>query len=345
MAKKVLIFGGAGFIGCNAALYFASQGLDICIADNLFRAGARSNLPALKSHAGGNRIHFEYCDIRDRAAVEAVVKGAAPDLILHECAQVAVTTSVTDPRLDFEVNALGTFNLLEATRAHAPEAFFIYASTNKVYGGLEDRKIVELPTRYAFASADSAVREDTPLDFHSPYACSKGCADQYVHDYSRIFGLRTCVFRQSCIYGPYQYGVEDQGWVAWFTIAAAVGKQVTVYGSGKQVRDVLHVADLVAGYETAWQKNAAGEVFNVGGGPEMVMSLIELLAMLRERFPKWAQHKRADTRPGDQPVFISDIGKIRARIGWEPKITPAAGVEKLTQWVSENLDAIRRSFA
>ena len=238
---SILITGGAGFIGVNSARYFAEQGWDIAILDNLSRRGTEDNLNWLREQID---LRFERADIRDPAAVDRILADHQPDLVLHLAAQVAVTTSVTDPREDFEINALGTFNLLEAVRRFSPDSFIITASTNKVYGKMAERGVVERNGRYEYADLPGGVDEQQPLDCHSPYGCSKGTADQYTLDYSRIYGLKTTSFRQSCIYGTRQFGIEDQGWVAWFTIAAVLGKPITLYGDGKQIRDVLQVDDL-----------------------------------------------------------------------------------------------------
>ena len=262
---KYLVTGGAGFIGCNAAQRWMRQGHEVVVLDDLSRHGADRNLSWLQTQG---RFVFERIDVRDARAIDAAVqRHTDTDVVLHLAAQVAVTTSVTEPRHDFEVNALGTFNLLEAVRRHAPLAAFLYASTNKVYGGLEHVGVVLRDGRHAFADRPDGIGEDTPLDFHSPYGCSKGAADQYVRDYARIYGLRTVSFRQSCIYGWRQFGVEDQGWVAWFTIAAVTGQPVTIYGDGRQVRDLLFVDDLCEAYDAAVERieRASGQVFNLGG--------------------------------------------------------------------------------
>ena len=333
--RSVLITGGAGFIGVNAALYFAGQGYQVTVLDNLSRKGADENLKWLSDQVP---VGFEKADVRDRKSVDEIVSRLAPDVILHLAAQVAVTTSVTDPREDFEINAWGTFNLLDAVRLHSPGTFFIYASTNKVYGKMEDVGTVERNGRYEYRDLPRGVAEEFPLDFHSPYGCSKGTADQYVRDFSRIYGLKTVVFRQSCIYGPRQFGIEDQGWVAWFIIASILGRQITVYGDGKQIRDVLHVNDLVRLYELAARNQDAvsGDVFNIGGGPDNTLSLLELLNMLKERLNTDRLPGYGPTRPGDQPVFVCDIRKAERVLGWKPEIDTATGVGMLIDWVRDN---------
>jgi CDP-paratose 2-epimerase len=289
---------------------------------------------------------FEFVkgDIRDFGTLCSAVNTAQPDLILHLASQVAVTTSIANPRHDFEVNALGTFNVLEAARLaemrHGrPHPAVFYASTNKVYGGLDHEAVVEEKTRYAFKSLPDGVNEDAPLDFHSPYGCSKGTGDQYVRDYARIFGLRTVVFRQSCIYGLRQFGVEDQGWVAHFIIAAAMGRPITIYGDGRQVRDLLNVRDLIAAYDAAWQRLDAvsGQVFNVGGGTANALSIwAEFGPMLEQLAGRNIDVTRKEIRPGDQPVFISDNARAEEMLGWSPKVGVAQGIRELWHWVNAN---------
>ena len=335
MTKSILITGGAGFIGVNSARHFASKGWQVTVVDNLSRRGTEDNLQWLQAQSP---IAFERADIRDAAAMERIVGQVKPDVLLHLAAQVAVTTSVIDPREDFEINALGTFNMLEAVRKQSPETFFITASTNKVYGKMHNVEVVERNGRYEYRDLTDGVTEDQQLDFHSPYGCSKGVADQYTIDYSRIYGLRTVAFRQSCIYGTRQFGIEDQGWVAWFTIAAVLGKKITIYGDGKQIRDVLHVDDLVRAYEAAasHQDQASGQAFNIGGGPGNTMSLLELLAYLKEELKIDIPLQWDDWRPGDQPVFVCNLKKANDLLGWQPAISVRDGVKSLSQWVSQN---------
>lgn len=260
------------------------------------------------------------------------------DAVLHLAAQVAVTTSVTDPRTDFDLNALGTFNVLEAVRKYAPEAAMLYASTNKVYGGLEHMRVKEEATRYVFEDGSAGVDETTPLDFHSPYGCSKGTADQYVRDYARIYGLKTVVLRQSCIYGTRQMGMEDQGWVAWFLIAAMFGKRATIYGTGKQVRDLLHIDDLVDVYVRCIDRIAdtAGEIYNIGGGQDNTLSLREFLDIIRDDLTLDLPCGSAAERPGDQPIFVSDNAKAERELGWAPKIKVRDGIRQLHEWLREH---------
>ncbi|MBN1522201.1 MAG: SDR family NAD(P)-dependent oxidoreductase [Candidatus Aureabacteria bacterium] len=334
---KVLITGGAGFIGCNAAERYIKKKNEVLLIDNLSRKGSSKNLSYLKNLQ--QNLDFYQIDIRNREPVEKFFKTRGPfDLILHLAAQVAVTTSVEDPRDDFEVNAIGTFNILEAMREYSPNAFFINASTNKVYGGMTDIEVVEEGGRYQYKDLKSGIPEKRLLDFHSPYGCSKGAADQYTIDYSRIYGLKTVSLRQSCIYGYRQFGVEDQGWVAWFTIAAVLGRPITIYGDGKQVRDVLFVEDLIRCYDRAYEKRDAvnGKAYNIGGGPANQMSLLELIGYLEKLTGKKLSYSFDQWRPGDQPVFVCDIEKAKKDFGWQPKVDVKTGVETLFHWVKEN---------
>lgn len=335
MRRTLLVTGGAGFIGANAAAHFARAGAwKTIILDNLSRPGASANLAWLRSVA---EVDFWHTDVRDAEAVTRHFAETPIDAAIHLAGQVAVTRSVIDPRDDFEANALGTFNVLEALRRHRPQATLIYASTNKVYGRMDDVAIVERNGRYDYADIDGAD-EDQALSFHSPYGCSKGAADQYVLDYARIYGLRTTVFRQSCIYGQRQFGVEDQGWVAWFAIAALLGRPITIYGDGKQVRDVLYVDDLVAAYDLALQRpdQVAGKAFNVGGGRGNAISLLELIALLRRLLDRPIEVTFDDWRPGDQQVFISKIDTLHRAIGWLPSTGVEEGIGKLVRWIADN---------
>lgn len=339
MPKSYLITGGAGFIGSNYVYRLLERGETVTIYDNLSRAGGSKNLDWLEESFGKNGSKLIVGDVADVALLTEAAKNA--DVIVHLAGQVAVTTSVMNPRDDFEANALGTFNTLEAARASGRDPVFIYASTNKVYGRMEDVALSEEPTRWRYADLEHGCPETQPLDFHSPYGCSKGSGDQYVRDYARIYGLRTVVMRQSCIYGPRQFGIEDQGWVAWFIIAAVLGRQITLYGDGKQVRDVLHVDDLLDVYDIAIEKIdvAAGQVYNIGGGPENVMSVwVEFGPMLEKLLGREIPVARGDWRPGDQKVFYADIRKAERELGWKPQIGVERGVERLFEWVQENKD-------
>jgi CDP-paratose 2-epimerase len=335
---RVLITGGAGFIGCNLADACIRSGHEVTLFDNLSRRGSEANLAWLRNSLGDRAFAFVKGDIRDPVAISRVTAGQ--EVIYHLAAQTAVTTSVADPRTDFEINALGTFNALEAGRQGGRDPVFVFASTNKVYGGMEDAPAVELATRYVLPDYPAGVSEERPLDFHSPYGNSKGAADQYVRDYKRIYGLRTVVFRQSCIYGQRQMGVEDQGWVAWFVIAAVTGKPITIYGNGKQVRDLLHVDDLVRAFQLATERIdiTAGQVYNLGGGPANTLSIwAEFGPLLSELVGRPIEPAaRAGWRPGDQPVFVADVSKARRDFGWEPRVGPRDGITRLVEWVRAN---------
>ena len=341
MPKHILVIGGAGFIGSNLADAFLRSGSTATIYDNFSRPGASDNSRWLKTRHG-RRVRIVRGDIR-RPRRDLVRLVNETDLVIHNAGQVAVTSSVMDPRSDFEVNAAGTFEVLEAIRASRRRPPLVFSSTNKVYGNLAGFEARERKRRYVFVGTPHGVPESCPLDFHSPYGCSKGAADQYVRDYARIYGLRTVVFRKSCIYGPRQFGVEDQGWVAWFTIAAVRGYPITIYGNGKQVRDVLYIDDLVRAYRAAYRRinDVAGEVFNIGGGPTNTLSLLELLDLLRRLTGKPIAMGYADWRPGDQEVYVSDIRKAERLLRWTPAIDPESGVTRLHDWVRANAALFR----
>ena len=333
-----LITGGAGFIGANLTHRLVAEGHRVLVYDNLSRLGAKQNLDWLRAQ-WGDRWTLIQADVRDSEALHRAAADA--DVIYHLASQVAVTTSVQDPRLDFEVNALGTFNVLEAARLSERRPIVIYASTNKVYGGMEDVAVIEGETGYSYRDHQHGISEAHPLDFHSPYGCSKGAGDQYVRDYARIYELPTVVLRQSCIYGPRQFGVEDQGWVAWFLIAAVTGKPITIYGDGKQVRDLLWVDDLMDLYETVVQKIdvAAGQVYNAGGGPENTLAVWqELGPLLTGLMGRQVPVIYDDWRPGDQPIFVADIRKAERDLGWRPRTTREEGVRRLYEWVVDHRD-------
>jgi CDP-paratose 2-epimerase len=327
---RVLVTGGCGFIGTNTALALAARGDEVVALDNFSRRGSERNRETLEAADG---VAVAEGDVRDDAAVSAAV--ADCDAVVHLAAQVAVTTSVLDPRYDFEVNALGTVNVLEASRKSGRRPTVLFASTNKVYGGMEDVAIAEQEDRYEYEELPDGVPESFPLDFHSPYGCSKGAADQYVRDYSRIYGIPVAVFRMSCIYGPHQYGNEDQGWVAHFAISALRGDPLTIYGDGKQVRDVLHVDDLVTVYLGALGRPdlLAGLVLNVGGGPDNTLTLRGLIGALESRVGRRVEHSFSDWRAGDQRIYVSDIRKAKRELGWTPGIGVDAGVRSLVEWL------------
>jgi CDP-paratose 2-epimerase len=332
--KSALITGGAGFVGSNLANALLAAGHAVTIFDSLVRPGTEQNLQWLRQEHP-ETLTFIMADVRDADAVEAASTEA--DIIYHLAGQVAVTTSVENPRSDFEVNALGSFNVLEAARASGRRPIVVFTSTNKVYGGMEDVEIVRQETRYSYRDLPGGVAESRALDFHSPYGCSKGAADQYVRDYARIYDLPTVVFRMSCIYGPRQFGNEDQGWLAHFMISASSGQPITIYGDGLQVRDALYVADLVRAFRMAVDhiNITAGNVYNIGGGPTNTISvwsefspaLAELLGAKPEvRFERW--------RPGDQKCYVSDISKAAREFGWAPEVGLSRGLRHLWDWVT-----------
>ena len=344
--KRIIITGGAGFIGINASERFMNEGYDVIIFDNLSREGTEKNLKWLTDKWScspiSNNLSFVEGDVTDFEQVkmcflEAALDGKI-DVVLNLAAQVAVTTSVINPREDFEINALGTFNICEAVRQFQPEAILLNSSTNKVYGDMDELEVVEEKDRYIYFDLEYGISEKMPLDFHSPYGCSKGTADQYVRDYSRIYNLKTVNFRQSCIYGPHQFGFEDQGWVAWFTICSSLEKPITIFGNGKQIRDVLFVDDLIDCYIKAIDNNdkTNGQHYNIGGGPENTLSLIQLLSLLDNIYERKINTSFDDWRPGDQKVFICDVRKAEKDFGWKPTTTPKEGVKKLSDWVTKN---------
>lgn len=337
MPRNYFITGGAGFIGSNYVSRLLERGEKVTVYDNLSRAGAARNLKWLQETYGEKSFSLVVGDVRDAAQLTASAREA--DVIVHLAGQVAVTTSVVKPREDFEINALGTFNVLEAARLNERKPIFLYSSTNKVYGGMEDVQVVERGGRWEYESLPFGASESQPLDFHSPYGCSKGTGDQYVRDYYRIYGINSVVLRQSCIYGPRQFGVEDQGWVAWFVIAAVMGRPITIYGDGKQIRDLLHVYDLCDAYDAVIQKidKVKGEVFNLGGGPENTMSIwTEFGPKLEKLLGKPIPVAWGDWRPGDQKVFVADIRKAEQMLGWKPKFDVDSGVKQLFDWVNAN---------
>ncbi|TKK71819.1 NAD-dependent epimerase/dehydratase family protein [Ilyomonas limi] len=336
--KYTLVTGGAGFVGVNLANRLLTQGKKVLLFDNLSRAGVKNNLSWLQEK---HKQHLQVmiADIRDRAAVAEAVNKA--DGIFHFAAQVAVTSSLIDPFYDFEVNAQGTLNLLEAIRNSVHQPPVIFSSTNKVYGDLDDLGIVMNGTRYYPENIffrQHGISEKRSLDFHSPYGCTKGVADQYMLDYARTFGLKTVVFRMSCIYGPHQFGTEDQGWVAHFLIQALKNKPITLYGDGKQVRDILFVEDLVTAYLLAMKNihKISGNAFNMGGGVSNTISLLELCDMIGEIAGKKPEVQFDSWRPSDQKYYVSDFSKFNAVTGWKPQVGTHEGVERLYNWLQEN---------
>ncbi len=335
--RHYLMTGGAGFIGSNCVARMLRNGETVTLYDNLSRAGGVRNIAWLQDTFGEDAFEVVVADLRDAATLTAIARNA--DVIIHLAGQVAVTTSVLHPRQDFEDNALGTFNVLEAARLSGRNPIVLYSSTNKVYGGMEDVEVLEKESRYQYASLPEGISEAYPLDFHSPYGCSKGTGDQYMRDYARIYGLPTVVFRQSTIYGPRQFGIEDQGWMAWLMIASLLRKPITIYGNGKQVRDMLYVEDLLNAYQAAIERIdvAAGQVYNMGGGPQNTISIWkEFGPALEELLGRDIPVDWNDWRPGDQRIYISDIRKAKRDLGWEPGIGLQDGMGRLFDWIRTN---------
>ena len=329
-----LITGGAGFLGTNLAARLLRDGEHVLILDSLAREGVEENLQWLRDTFRA-RVTVEIGDVRDRGLVRSAV--ARADAVFHFAAQVAVTTSLEDPVEDFEVNAGGTLNVLEAVRSRPVPPALVFTSTNKVYGALCDLPMRRLNRRYAPLDEDTArgIGEERKLDFHSPYGCSKGAADQYVRDYARSYGLPALVFRMSCIYGPHQFGTEDQGWVAHFLIQALEGRPITVYGDGRQVRDVLYVGDLVDAFLLAMERmpTESGAAFNIGGGPDNAVSLLELLDLVAAITGRRPELCFDAWRPGDQKYYVSNTGLFEQATGWRPQTGVRRGVERLTSWL------------
>jgi CDP-paratose 2-epimerase len=337
--RPVLVTGGAGFIGTNLTDRLASAGRQVIVYDNLSRPGVERNIDWLK-RTHGDRVTVEVADLADAARLRAAVDRASA--VYHFAAQVAVTTSLDAPIADFETNARGTLMLLEAVRATAAPPPLLFTSTNKVYGQLTDLAMERSGERWQ--PSDPALRargigEDRPLDFHSPYGCSKGSADQYVVDYARTYGIPAVVFRMSCIYGPHQCGTEDQGWVAHFLISTLQGRPITLYGDGRQVRDILYVEDLLDAMQLAGTRIAelSGHAFNIGGGPENAVSLHELLRLIEELTGRRPDIGFGPARTGDQLYYVSDTSRFTSATGWRPKVRMQEGVGRLARWLEDNM--------
>jgi CDP-paratose 2-epimerase len=337
---KYLITGGCGFLGSNIAHEILARGShELAVFDNLSRTGSQKNFAWLTACGF---LKFFHGDIRNRNDIENVVRDFRPDVIFHLAGQVAMTTSIANPRLDFEVNAGGTLNVLEAVRAYCPGTSVVYSSTNKVYGDLEWEQYDEETLRYRARMHPLGFGEDTPLDFHSPYGCSKGAADQYMRDYYRIFGIKTVVFRHSSMYGGRQFATYDQGWIGWFCRMAleqskgTLKEPFTISGNGKQVRDVLHADDMVRLYLAAADNIEVikGRAFNIGGGMANSLSLLELFSLLEEEVGTHLQFLKLAPRESDQKVFVADISSICGAIGWTPLVSKKAGIKRMLEWVA-----------
>lgn len=342
---NILITGGAGFIGTNTAVNFRKLGHKIIILDDFSRPGSRENYKWLCNQF--NDIKLVEADIRDFQKIYKNIKKCKYDVVIHLASQTAVTKSIENPRPDFEVNVLGTFNVLEALRLYSPTTILLFASTNKVYGQLKHLNIYTSGKRYKLRSQKSGIDESQSLDFHSPYGCSKGAADTYVIDYGRIYQLKTISLRQSCIYGYHQFGLEDQGWVAWLITAHLLNKPITIYGNGRQVRDILFIDDLTDCYMRAIsaltkRENLFGQVFNVGGGLKNSLSILECIEYLEEISGRRVNYSLADGRLGDQKVYISNFKKAKRLLGWQPQIKMHEGIKRLYDWINGNLGLFKR---
>lgn len=337
---KILIIGGCGFLGSNLAAHGIREGYMITVFDNLSRVGAANNLEWLKS---GGVLNFVHGDTRNRNDVESIIKDGQFDAVFHLAGQVAMTTSIADPYNDFQINTMGTLHVLDAIRRYSPHTAVIFSSTNKVYGDLEQYQYSENETRYICEQYPNGFDETIPLDFRSPYGCSKGAADQYMLDYHRIFGVKTIVFRHSSMYGGRQFATYDQGWVGWFCKKALEKKYspncepFTISGNGKQVRDILHAEDMINLYYMALNNadKIAGKVFNIGGGMEQSLSLLELFMILEDILGIRMEYTKLPPRISDQKIFVADIQNIKREIGWEPKVSARVGIEKMLKWAKE----------
>ncbi len=340
-----LVTGGCGFCGSNVADALLSRGDEVVVLDNLSRLGSDRNLRWLRERQGED-WRFVEADVRDAAAIARLVAQVRPSVIAHLAGQVAMTTSLEDPRLDFETNALGTLNVLEAARLGSPESVVVFSSTNKVYGELTQLRYVEAETRWTVPDLPLGMAEDLQLDGYSPYGCSKLAADQYVRDYHRIYGLRTVVFRHSSMYGGRQYATADQGWIGWFCakaleMANPAAPAFTISGDGKQVRDALHADDLVTAYlaaADAASDGAAGGIYNIGGGPSSALSLLELFSRLEALTGSAMRFERLPWRQGDQKVFVADIRLAGKELGWEPRVGLDEGLAGMLEWTREIAD-------
>jgi CDP-paratose 2-epimerase len=338
---RLLITGGCGFLGSNLASDALCRGDELIVFDNLFRIGSRENLFWLQ---GKGKFKFEHKDTRNQSEVTKVIKNFKPDAIFHLAGQVAMTSSIANPRMDFDVNVVGTINLLEAVRQYSPDSIVIYSSSNKVYGDLEQYNYIETETRYKCLEYPNGFSEMTPLDFHSPYGCSKGAADQYVLDYARIFGLKTVVFRHSSMYGGRQFATYDQGWIGWFcqkAIEASTGLKeelFTISGSGRQVRDVLHADDMKRLYMAAltYIDRANGQAFNVGGGLENSLSLLELFKIVEKLANVQLRYVKIPPRASDQRVFVSDLSKATMLLSWKPLVSAQEGIAQTISYLQSS---------
>jgi len=337
---KYLITGGCGFLGSNISSEILKQGHELIVFDSLYRFGSYQNLEWLRQQG---EFHFIHGDIRNTNDVERMIQQNKPDVIYHLAGQVAMTTSIADPRMDFEVNVGGSFNLLNAVRLYSPESIIVYSSTNKVYGDLEQFEYRETDARYECIDKPNGFDESVNLDFHSPYGTSKGSADQYMLDFARIYGLKTVVFRHSSMFGGRQFATVEQGWLGWFTAKAleiknnTLKESFTISGNGKQVRDLLYASDCVALYLAAADNidRTQGQAFNIGGGMRNSSSLLELFSFLESELDIEMAYEKISVRESDQKVFVADISKATSIIGWKPKVDKETGIRKMIEWVSQ----------
>ena len=343
---KILVTGGCGFLGSNLAAYGIEQGHDVTVFDNLSRMGAFQNLEWLRNVQGERSVQFVHGDIRNRNDVDTAISKGNFDIVFHLAGQVAMTTSLADPYKDFQINAMGTLHVLDAIRRYSPKTIVIFSSTNKVYGDLEQYHYQETETRYICTEWPNGFDETVPLDFRSPYGCSKGAADQYGLDYARIYGIRAIVFRHSSMYGGRQFATYDQGWIGWFCQKALEKKwnretsPFDISGNGKQVRDILHADDMIRLYYTAalHADKISGQVFNIGGGMGQSLSLLELFTLLEELLDIELEYKMLAPRISDQKVFVADIRKIEHNIGWKPQISVKEGIIQMLNWIEHDMD-------
>lgn len=338
---KILITGGSGFLGSNISETILLKKYNLTILDNLSRVGSEKNLEWLRTKGTFDYVN---ADVRDSEKITQLIKSLQPDVIYHLAGQVAMTTSISDPRLDFEINVLGTINILEAVRQHSRNSIIVYSSTNKVYGDLEYINFTETDTRYIAKDYPNGFNENTQLEFHSPYGVSKGSADQYCLDYARIFGLKTVVFRHSSMFGGRQFSTFDQGWIGWFCVQALLQKNnhnaepFTISGNGKQVRDVLFSTDMVRLYLTVIDKidTLKGNAYNIGGGMNNSLSLLELFTVLETLLGIKLNYKQLPARSSDQKIFVADLSKIKNHTGWYPQISAKDGIKNMINWLTNN---------
>jgi CDP-paratose 2-epimerase len=339
---KILITGGCGFLGSNLAASALERGAELMVFDNLSRLGSPQNLEWLRGQGDFTHVHGDIRNIND---VTRTIRDFKPDAIFHVAGQVAMTTSIANPRMDFEINTMGSLNVLEAVRDHTPEAAVLYSSSNKVYGDLEYIDYQETDTRYIDPAHPHGLDENTQLEFQSPYGCSKGAADQYMQDFARVYGLKTLVFRHSSMYGSRQFGTFDQGWIAWFCSQAVKTSQglldtpFTIAGNGKQVRDVLEARDMSRLYFSGLEhiERAKGQVLNVGGGMDNSLSLLELFTMLQELTGTELHYEKLPARFSDQRVFVADLTKAKALLDWEPEVSALQGISNAVRWAESQL--------